>query len=375
MKTSILLLLISILFVACQRAPVELGLATDYLPSSENLHQGIVSKFYEHYVPKNKDKSPYTDISYYCYAFQYPDNLFIEKFDAGMNLNWSTSYQIIDNQWIINELTYSRAGDTIKAEINQTIDYDWKNQTSTAQFGLTFLSRYRNNILINQLGIMDTIVDDMSCKTIQKKNTYTTISPENDTTYTSAFQSFVYAPGMGLYAKYIEYKDLNIHYELVEQMPLSEFQKRANHGKNRMAYIDPNNTMDDASNFKLCNTEARIGDYYNCENRGQLRGGKGTWKRVLKKELIPEKLYNESGYLTYRFVINCNGEVGRFITEESDLNFNKKKFNEETVQHLYEIVYNQKDWQACTGGRIESQDAYTYITFKLKDGKIIEILP
>jgi len=367
---------LSILISACQQEPIPLGIAENYLPKVHRLQKGIVSKFYEHHVPKNKDSAPYSNISYYAYKWEAPHWLTIDKFNAGMELLWHTTYQIKDDQWLATKKYFYFKGDTTHAEIAKPVEYDWVDHLATFTAKRSTAKDYQ--ILYNnaQVGLKDTIIEDKACKKIIKNSSTSVISPKGDTTITNYSLSTIYAPTLGMYARTIEYEESHVHLELVEQMPQSEFEKRANHGRKRMAYIDPNNTLDDNSNFQLCYHESRIGDYYNCENEGQLQGGKGAWRRVLKKDLIEEQLKNESGYLTFRFVINCKGEAGRFMTEESDLNFNKKEFNESAVKHLYEIVSSQTDWQACTGGRrIKDQDAYTYITFKLKDGKIIDLLP
>ena len=162
--------------------------------------------------------------------------------------------------------------------------------------------------------------------------------------------------------------------ELVEQIPIEQFQKMANHGRHRLAYIDPEKTMDEATDFKICNE--RIADYYNHDigHFPILKGGKNAMQKLLNTQLDKTKLFKESGYLTFRFVVNCEGVAGRFITEQTDLDFQGKTFNPETVSHLYEIVKNIKDWRT-TMIRKEARDAYAYITFKLNDGEIIELLP
>ncbi len=369
------LLYLGLLLTSCQQDSIDMGMIAPYYPSTPLLKQGIVSKFYEHYTPKNKDRVPYTDISYFSYQLDSPHWLTVNKYDAGMELISHHKYEITNKQWILKDMLYYNKGDTTTANITDNIVYDWTNQQALAGGSMPFSNDNTNIFTSQQLAIIDTLIDEVSCKYVKKNEILTTITPQKDTTKFKYFMSTTFAPDLGMYTRHIEYDQVVIDFELVEQMSLNEFEKRTNHGKKRMAYIDPNNTMDDHSHFKLCNHESKIGDYYNCDYRGELRGGKGSWWRVLKKSLDQKKLKKESGFLTYRFIINCKGKAGRFTTEQSNLNFEKKTFDKETVQHLYEIVSSQTDWQVCTGGRVDTQDAYTYITFKLKDGKIIDLLP
>jgi hypothetical protein len=163
--------------------------------------------------------------------------------------------------------------------------------------------------------------------------------------------------------------------ELIEQIPFKEFQQRANHGVKRVGYIDPRSVLDQGSDFKLCDKQVKVADYYNGQDkRAQYVGGKKAIWELVNQHLDKSKLFNESGYLTLRFIVNCEGEAGWFTMEEADLDFQPKRFHTETIQHFFEILYQHPNWKPCII-REEARDAYTYITFKLKDGEIIEILP
>lgn len=374
MKNYLLFTFMAFTFFSCEKQSVNLGDAALFFPPAHQLHAGIAFKFYEHNIPTNKNETFSTNITYRTYQFSQPNILVSNVYDAAMRIQWNTVFQLEDNKFNILEKNYSNLTDTMEAQIIENVSLDWRDKNAVSFFKISLKNDYQMIFSNKQTGIIDTIMDNRPCKMIKGKSDYIVVSPTNDsTTYARTYED-IYAKELGLYKRFYHLEDRTFYSELVEQMSLKEFNRRANHGKKRMAYIDPAHTIDDHSNFELCNEEIRIGDYYNCDNRGQLIGGKGAWWRILKKDLKPEKLKNESGYLTFRFVLNCKGEVGRFMTEESDLDFNKKQFDKETVTHFYNIVYQQKNWQACTGDKI-SQDAYTYITFKLKDGKVIEILP
>ena len=375
MKIYLSLTFVCLLFCSCQTNSVNLESATNFFPSNTQLNEGIALKYYEHNNPTNKDASFSINIAYRTIQFFQPNTLVMDFYDAAMRLQEHSIFEVNDNQFKLIEKYYYTRGDTIQAEIMDNVMFDWGNEKALSNYKLSS-NGYQSIFYNNQHTLGDTTIDGRVCKMIKSDTSLKIVSPTNDTTNIYGTLTNVYAEGLGLIKQDYREEEISVVSELVEQMSLKEFKERANHGKKRIAYIDPNNTLDNNSNFKLCNKEINIADYYGCKGYSRLIGGKGKWWRILEKELKPERLKKESGYLTYRFVLNCKGEVGRFTTEEADLDFNKKQFNKETVGHLYRIVAAQKDWKLCTGRNIDYKlDAYLYITFKLKDGKITEILP
>lgn len=64
----------------------------------------------------------------------------------------------------------------------------------------------------------------------------------------------------------------------------------------------------DKDNFKLCN-DGRIYQYYQV-NTSYLHGIHGMRDELL--QYINELKFRESGYITFRFIVNCEGDIGRF---------------------------------------------------------------
>jgi len=136
-----------------------------------------------------------------------------------------------------------------------------------------------------------------------------------------------------------------------------------------IGYIDPSISLGD-KDFETC--KGVIFEYYNSEPDGGYKYGKKALRdTVLKKYSESGK---ESGYLTFRFVVNCHGEAGRYIVIANNLNLEPKMFNQDLVLHLFDITQELKEWRPVVLGN-ESRDYYMYITYKILDGKIIEILP
>ena len=138
---------------------------------------------------------------------------------------------------------------------------------------------------------------------------------------------------------------------------------------NDIGYIDPKTAFGD-KNFKTCKNE--IYEYYNSEsNAGYKHGKKALWDSVLTKYSVSLK---ESGYLTFRFVVNCEGKAGRYMVIQNNLDLEPKVFEDELISQLLTITQGLKEWRQVILEN-EPRDYYMYITYKLLDGKIIEILP
>jgi hypothetical protein len=215
---------------------------------------------------------------------------------------------------------------------------------------------------------------DRSAKIITQQRKQHYQYPDQEDRHFQAEIVNTYVQGFGLFSGSYIFDNGTGSLELIKQMPLADFEALSRKAPPRVAYIAPNNTLDSFSDFAPCNDKGQIYDYYNGDPDARfLKGKRGLWE-VFNQQVDPALLGRESGYLTFRFIINCVGETGWFVTEEADLDFNIKAFPEATVSHLFEIVRKLNDWQPAIS-REEAIDVYAYLTLKMKDGKIIEILP
>jgi len=135
-------------------------------------------------------------------------------------------------------------------------------------------------------------------------------------------------------------------------------------------YINPDKAFLNTG-FKVCN-EKFIVQYYNPERARYSKGKNGLRQFILSN--YKNKNYSDSGYLNFRFIINCNGEAGRYIIHENDLNLNPKKFNKDLVGQLFNLTTKLKKWNP-NFTQNEFRDSYMYISYRIENGEIIEILP
>lgn len=73
-------------------------------------------------------------------------------------------------------------------------------------------------------------------------------------------------------------------------------------------------------------------------------------------------------------MVNCNGETGRFRTEAMDFSYQPTELSEKTTQQLLNLTKMLKGWKVGTYQE-KNRDYYQYLTFKIEEGQLAEILP
>jgi hypothetical protein len=85
--------------------------------------------------------------------------------------------------------------------------------------------------------------------------------------------------------------------------------------------------------------------------------------------------FSGSGYITFRFAIDCAG-FRQPMTQvlQTDASYAATHFRPELVSELYAFLKTLKDWRAATyNGQAVSY--FTYLTFKIADGKVVAVIP
>ncbi len=84
--------------------------------------------------------------------------------------------------------------------------------------------------------------------------------------------------------------------------------------------------------------------------------------------------YTDSGYLNFRFLVTCLGKPGWFETIQVDTNYKPTQFNPEMVSQLLELTALPEHWNSLNHQE-EPLDYYMYVSYKIENGTIAEILP
>jgi hypothetical protein len=136
--------------------------------------------------------------------------------------------------------------------------------------------------------------------------------------------------------------------------------------------IDFNSKIDD-SNFKLCD-ETRVLQYYNFGKGLQYKGEKIAISEHFKKGLKTKEVIGETGVLTIRFIVNCNGATGRFRIQGMDNEYKEKNFGDNISSQVLSLTKKLDGWIV---GEIDGTkyDYYQYLALKIENGKLIEVMP
>ncbi|MEO9872195.1 hypothetical protein [Ekhidna sp.] len=343
-----------------------------YYPPNDVFEEGFVNKYYRHNYPKNQDARAATEVTYSSLRKE-GNKIFIEKFNAGFELAAVTELRVSDNGDVFTEkLTDIVRMDTIPIEILSPVSSRWiNNQDEPYKIRYSFSDKYYQ-FTERQLKVYDTLIDGKAAKVFIKSGEY--LNEETGEVTNRFMDTTTYLTDIGFFESRGGNENYRFETEMVEQMPLDEFKKRANHGEHRVAYIDPSNTLENGEQFKICGQEKSIADYYNSTPDGRYFHGKRAMMDTIFDNLDRAKLFDQNGSLVFRFVVNCEGKAGRFIGEGYDPNYHPMEFNPETIDHLFSILRKLKEWRAVVI-REEARDAYFYINFKIENGEIIDILP
>ncbi|HYG03190.1 MAG TPA: hypothetical protein VD927_12150 [Chryseosolibacter sp.] len=127
--------------------------------------------------------------------------------------------------------------------------------------------------------------------------------------------------------------------------------------------------LDDPA-FKVCN-ESRVFQYYNFGKGMQYKGEKTAINSAFSNIIFDS---TDSGYITIRFIVNCKGETGWFRIQQMDFDFQEKTFSSTSVSKILEITKRLDGWKVNHFDDVP-YDYYQYLTFKLHNGNLVEIMP
>lgn len=128
----------------------------------------------------------------------------------------------------------------------------------------------------------------------------------------------------------------------------------------------------DGSDFKKCFVDFSSFQYYNFDGF-QYKGEKIEIEKKLET-LNLKSDESSNGYITIRFVVNCEGKPGMFRVQQMNEDYKEIEFDKTFTDQLLEFTKSLKDWipQEYLGIKI---NYYQYLTYKITNGKVSEILP
>ena len=127
--------------------------------------------------------------------------------------------------------------------------------------------------------------------------------------------------------------------------------------------------------FQLCRGDSNVLQYFHTSDDAlsNYEGEKRALTLQLKAAYNPVDV-KEGGWIRIRFIVNCTGETGRFRVISADDNYQVFTFDQRITAQLLTHVKALDGWKVHEH-REQVNDYYQYLTFKIQNGEISEILP
>ncbi|MBA3827536.1 MAG: hypothetical protein H0X33_01225 [Taibaiella sp.] len=125
----------------------------------------------------------------------------------------------------------------------------------------------------------------------------------------------------------------------------------------------------DTASCHRCDT-GWIPDYYSKRIKYPLSSE--ALVRKVRAAVVFPKNFKGSGYVTVKFVVNCEGEKNCYHIYETDGRYQPIHFAKEITEPLLQFVKQLGPWPRATG---KYRDYFAFLAFKIKDGVITNIIP
>ena len=129
----------------------------------------------------------------------------------------------------------------------------------------------------------------------------------------------------------------------------------------------------DPDSFYICYKEVQWPNNWSRSESGY-KYGKDSLKTFFQKHYDPKGFSDNSGYITLRFIINCEGIIGLFKVHQVGLDYKEKAFPQALVRQLMSLIRTQNEWIPLQFGDTK-YDSHIHFTFKIENGQLTEILP
>ena len=133
------------------------------------------------------------------------------------------------------------------------------------------------------------------------------------------------------------------------------------------------NPKTDDPNFKICHHDLVV-QYYGLGKTINYLGEKPALVKVFTDNCKMEKLKGETGFVTIRFIVNCQGQTGWFRLSQVNEKLEEITLDKRITDQLLKLTKSLNGWQI---GQYNNSvyDYYQYLTFKIIDGQLTDILP
>jgi hypothetical protein len=86
--------------------------------------------------------------------------------------------------------------------------------------------------------------------------------------------------------------------------------------------------------------------------------------------------YSNNGYITFRFIIDCNGKpLPKTKVLQTDENYSAIHFEKKLLDELFAFYKTLDKWKTARSKAGINYSYRAFITFKIRNGKVINIIP
>ena len=91
---------------------------------------------------------------------------------------------------------------------------------------------------------------------------------------------------------------------------------------------------------------------------------------------VNHEVYTGSGYITFRFQIDCEGKMMQKVQVlQTDNSYLVSHFNKTLVNELFTFLKSLDKWKIAKAKNGETFPYRAFLTFKINNGKVINIIP
>ncbi len=132
-----------------------------------------------------------------------------------------------------------------------------------------------------------------------------------------------------------------------------------------------NDTLNDCCNNNLY-------PYYKIGAELKYNGGFYAIKEIVNTNFSNSKFENindNNGIVVVNFQVNCFGSITNLHSKSYNLEYVESKINQLIINNLTNSVLSLKNWILSNNEKGEKMCYHKFLSFKIVNGKIIEILP
>jgi hypothetical protein len=141
-------------------------------------------------------------------------------------------------------------------------------------------------------------------------------------------------------------------------------------------YDAENRAMVDKSLFTNSKCDRQYYNYFYSVD-GKYPQSSETIRKNVRAFLANQKVdIKGSGYINFNFGIGCDGKLSRnFNVTQTDEKYGLANFDPSIIETLYAFLKTMDKWKICIDQNKKPTNYIAFLSFKIKDGKIINIIP